>query len=115
MAHHGRGMLTGVAVNQVLKITEPSPLPAPVVTRFGATAGPVGAGVGITGANSCFNDCFVSSSSETTITLDGQEIDPIWVSPIAILLGIPPGATSGPVLITTPGGSVTAGTFIVTP
>ena len=76
----------------------------PVVTGVNPTQGPVGTPVVITG-------CYLGYPG-TTLTLNGQAIQPTSLSTNQITFTVPAGATSGSLVISTPGGTSTR-TFTV--
>ncbi|WP_052571496.1 IPT/TIG domain-containing protein [Geothrix fermentans] len=71
----------------------------PVVTGVNPTQGPVGTPVVITGSYLGY--------PATTLTLNGLGITPATLSPSRITFTVPAGATSGNLVISTPGGSAT--------
>ena len=71
----------------------------PVVTSVNPTQGPVGTPVVITGSYLGYPG--------TTLTLNGLGITPASLSPSQITFTMPAGATSGNLVISTPGGSAT--------
>ena len=81
-------------------------LPAPTISSAGPASGPVGTGIGISGDNLCIDECGVSQSSETQITINGLPLQQVWVNKTVLLSYLPPGATTGPIKVTTPGGTV---------
>ncbi|HJV38253.1 MAG TPA: IPT/TIG domain-containing protein [Geothrix sp.] len=72
---------------------------APTVIGMNPTQGPVGTPVVITGSYLGYPG--------TTLTLSGQAIQPTSLSPAQITFTVPAGATSGNLVISTPGGTVT--------
>jgi len=70
----------------------------PTVSAVNPAQGPVGTPVVITGTYLGYPG--------TTVTLNGQAITPIVQSPSQITFTIPAGATTGSLLVTTPGGTV---------
>ncbi|WP_310391434.1 IPT/TIG domain-containing protein [Hymenobacter sp.] len=81
--------------------------PAPTIASFTPTTGPVGATVTVTGTE---------LTGATAVTLNGAAITGFTVVDAAtITFAVPTGATSGPISVTTPGGTATStGTFTVT-
>ena len=67
--------------------------PAPVVTAVSATTGAIGTQIGISGSN------FGASRGISTVTLNGAPVTINSWSSSAILITIPAGATSGPLLV----------------
>ncbi|WP_257311046.1 IPT/TIG domain-containing protein [Geothrix fuzhouensis] len=76
----------------------------PVVTGVNPTQGPIGTPVVIAGSYLGYPG--------TTLTLNGQTIQPTSLSPSQLTFTVPAGATSGNLVITTPGGTSTQ-TFTV--
>jgi hypothetical protein len=78
----------------------PFTVPAPTVTSFTPTSGPAGTTVVITGTN---------FTGATGITVGGSTITTFTVnSATQITLTIPPNAFTGPIVVTTPGGTGTS-------
>lgn len=71
----------------------------PVVTGMNPTQGPVGTPVVVTGSYLGYPG--------TTLTLSGQAIQPTSLSPAQITFTVPAGATSGSLVINSPGGTAT--------
>ena len=91
--------------NSSTVITTVNP-PAPTITMFTPTSGPVGTSVAIAGNNFTGASAvkFNGTSAPFTVNSDTQ-----------ITASAPSGATSGPISVTTPGGTATSSTtFIVT-
>ena len=74
--------------------------PPPAINSFTPTSGPVGTPVDITGAN---------FTGATSVKFNGTA-DPSFVvnSPTDLTAHVPTGATTGPISVTTPGGTVTS-------
>jgi hypothetical protein len=84
-----------------------TPSPVPTITSFNPTSGPVGASVQVTGTG-LFGASTVTfnTTNATTFTVD---------SSTQITATVPAGATTGPIKVTTPGGTATSATnFTVT-
>jgi hypothetical protein len=83
-------------------------LPAPAtVTDFAPTSGPVGTSVQINGAN---------FGGATSVAFNGANASFSVASATVIQASVPSGATTGPISVTTPGGTASsAGQFTVTP
>lgn len=83
-----------------------SVIPAPSITTFSPASGSAGTGVMITGAN---------FSGATAVTFNGLSAAGFSLnSATQITANAPPGVTTGPLRVTTPGGtSVSAGSFTV--
>ena len=80
--------------------------PAPTISSFNPTSGPVGTLVTINGTN------FTGASA---VTFDFAAASFTVVSPTQITATVPAGATSGHLRVTTPGGTATSsGNFLVT-
>ncbi|GAB3871045.1 hypothetical protein GCM10028824_20390 [Hymenobacter segetis] len=81
--------------------------PAPVIASFSPTSGPVGTTITVTGSN---------LTGTTALTLNGVAVTGFTVvNATTITFAVPTGATSGPIAVTTPGGTATStGTFTVT-
>lgn len=82
--------------------------PPPTVTKFNPSSGKAGTVVTITGAY---------LGSTTSVSFNGTTAPSVSIaSPTTITATVPPAATSGPLTVTTPGGSVTtASSFLVLP
>jgi hypothetical protein len=74
----------------------------PSITSLNPTSGPVGTSVTITGAN------FGATQSASTVTFNGTTASPTAWSATSITVPVPPGATSGNVIVTV-GGLVSNG------
>jgi uncharacterized protein YjbI with pentapeptide repeats len=72
--------------------------PVPTISGFSPTSGPIGAGVTITGANFTGTTAVRFNSTSANFTL---------TSATQITTTVPAGATTGPISIITPGGTVT--------
>ena len=81
--------------------------PAPLIAGFTPGSGPVGTTVTVTGTN---------FTGATGATLNGLAVANFMVmSATSVMFDVPAGATSGPIAVTTPGGTATStGTFTVT-
>lgn len=84
------------------------PLPAPVLTAFSPTSGVVGTPVSLTGT---------ALAGTSRVTFSGVPASAWSVQNDAqVLATVPPGAITGPIALTTAGGTTTTGTaFTVTP
>jgi hypothetical protein len=81
-------------------------IPAPTITSFTPTSGPVGTLVTLTGTN-------FSGASAVAFGGTLASVFPV-ISPTQIVATVPAGALSGPISVTTPGGTATSGaTFTV--
>jgi Ca2+-binding RTX toxin-like protein len=78
----------------------------PTITSFDPTSGPVGTSVTITGTN---------LSGATTVTFNGVGGTITSNTATEIVTTVPADATTGPVSVTTAGGTEMGGTFTVTP
>lgn len=89
----------------------------PTISMFSPSVGTVGTYVYITGNNFCYQQCNTVAPTETTVRVNGVAATSIqWMTSTYILFQIPAGATSGPITVTTPGGTATStGTFTVFP
>ena len=81
--------------------------PAPAITSFTPTSGPVGTTVTVTGTD---------FTGATGATLNGVAVTNFMVmGATSVMFDVPTGATSGPIAVTTPGGTATSSTsFTVT-
>jgi photosystem II stability/assembly factor-like uncharacterized protein len=84
------------------------PLPVPTVTGFSPASGPVGTVVTVTGAG------FWKGA---TVAFNGTPAPGVVVASVTqITTAVPAGATSGPIVVTTPGGTgASTASFTVTP
>lgn len=85
--------------------TVTSPTPAPTVSGISPTSGPAGTSVTISGSG---------FSGATGVTFNGVPASFTVASPSSITTTVPAGATTGPMVVTGPAGSASAGTFTVT-
>jgi hypothetical protein len=84
----------------------PPPPPSPTITSFTPASGPVGTSVTISGTN------FTGASA---VAFNGSAASFTVTSATAIQATVPAGATTGPLSVTTPGGTATSATsFTVT-
>jgi hypothetical protein len=84
-----------------------TPVPAPTISSFTPTFGPVGRSVTITGTN--FSGT-VGGASFTTSSVKFNNVTATFVvnSPTQITATVPAGATTGKITVTTPGGTATS-------
>lgn len=94
---------SGGSVNAGTFTVSTTPIPAPTVSSFSPSSGAVGAAVTITGTN--LSGATVRFNN-TTATLTSS-------TATQIVTTVPTGATTGSLVVSTSGGSVTAGTFTV--
>jgi len=81
-------------------------VPAPTITSFTPTSGPVGTTVTISGTN---------FSRATAVTFNAVSAGFVVDSATSMRAQVPSGATSGPIRVTTPGGTATSASgFVVT-
>ncbi len=87
-------------------VTTAPPAPAPTIGGFTPTSGPIGKAVAITGTN---------LTGTTSVTFNGKIASFSLVDGQHVTATVPPGAKSGPIRVTTPGGTATsAQSFFVT-
>jgi hypothetical protein len=79
--------------------------PAPSISSFSPTSGPAGTSVTITGS---------ALTGATSVTFNGTAASYTVNSDTQITATVPSGATSGPIAVTTPGGTVDTGASIFT-
>ena len=79
--------------------------PAPTITSFTPTSGPVGTQVTITGTN-------LTGATAVTVNGTAATLGANTATSLAFTVGM--GSTTGAVSVTTPGGTATGGTFTVT-
>ena len=81
--------------------------PTPTVTSFAPASGPVGTTVTVTGTN---------FTNATGATLNGTAVSNFMVmSATSVMFNVPTGATTGAIVVTTPGGTATSATnFTIT-
>src|ERR1043166_98522 len=84
------------------------PPPAPAITSVSPSSGSVGTIVTIAGNN------FGASQGTSTVTFNGTAAAASVWSATSLMVGVPTGATSGPVVVTVGGQVSNAVTFIVT-
>jgi hypothetical protein len=82
---------------------------APLITNIAPLQGPVGAVVTITGAN------FGATKSTSTVKFNGTTATPTSWSATSIVVPVPTGATTGPLVVTVGGLSSNGITFTVLP
>lgn len=80
-------------------------VPAPTVTGLNPTSGPVGTSVAVTGTNLTGATALTFNGTASTFTVN---------SPTSLTATVPNGASTGPVSVTTPGGTGVGPTFTVT-
>ena len=81
--------------------------PTPTITSFAPASGPVGATVTVTGTN------FTGATGATLNGVAGTNF--MVMSATSVMFNVPNGATTGPIVVTTPGGTATSATnFTVT-
>jgi len=92
------------SVDQTL--TEAAIQPAPAITKFSPSSGPVGTVVTITGTH---------LSGATQVTVNGKSATITSDASTKIKVTVPSGATTGKIKVITPGGTATSATnFTVT-
>jgi|GEM_PF-6630013 len=90
-----------IAVAEVIKVSDaPTLITAPKIIAFNPTSGPVGTIVTITGSN----------FTGTTVKFNGVNAIFTVDSPTQITATVPSGATTGPISVTTPGGTAVSAT-----
>jgi hypothetical protein len=101
------GPLTSTAsVTITVLPTGPPGSRPPALSGFSPTAGPVGTTVTLVGAD---------LDTTTQLTFAGRVAAFTVASPSQVIATVPAGATSGPIMVTTPGGTATSqGSFTVT-
>ncbi len=82
---------------------------APTITTLTPGSGVVGAAVTITGTN------FGATQGTSTVTFNGTTATPTSWSATSIVVPVPPGATTGPVVVTVAGTASNGASFTVTP
>ena len=92
-------------INTVTSAANFTVVPAPTITSFTPTFGPVGTRVKITGTN--FSG---TGFTTTSVTFNGVTATKTVDSAIQITATVPSTATTGPIKVTTPGGSATSTT-----
>ncbi len=80
-------------------------VPAPTLTSLNPTSGPAGTSVAVTGTNLAGATALTFNGTASTFTVN---------SPTSITATVPNGATTGPVSVTTAGGTAVGPTFTVT-
>ena len=92
------------------KTPDPQPQPAavPGITGISPATAPVGSTITITGTN------LGTTTAGTTVTIGGVAATVVSVTPTQIVVTVPPGATAGPVVVTT-GGQTAQSTAAFTP
>src|SRR5207247_977091 len=89
------------------EMTSPPPPTPPTITDFAPTSAPVGSIVQINGTD---------LDGASSVTFNGTNASFSVTSATAIQATVPSGATSGPIGVTTPGGTANStGNFLVTP
>lgn len=103
--------LTNVSLNHSITIVEGETLqPQPVIiTGMTPVSGLAGTRGNIVGSNFCENNCalHISNYPDITLSFNGEPVIDAWVLKEYVLFVVPQGATSGPVVLTTPAGSAT--------
>ncbi len=92
--------------------------PPPQITSFTPESGiAVGGEATIIGEYFCQNNCGlqISSYPDISMSINETEITMASVNPTEIIFTVPEGATTGPITLTTPGGTTTSEDFIVFP
>ncbi|HHL31813.1 MAG TPA: hypothetical protein ENJ41_04445, partial [Oceanospirillales bacterium] len=82
----------------------------PIIEAISPSSGPVGTTGSLSGSNFCYENCglHISNYPNISVTFNGTPVTDAWILPTVILFYVPEGATSGPVVLTTPAGSATA-------
>jgi len=93
---------------------------APMIESFAPLEGPIGTLGSIIGSGFCTDNCGqpITNYSDMSVSFNGAEmIDGYVVSPTLILFQLPEEATTGPITVTTPEGSISSNpnVFSVTP
>jgi YD repeat-containing protein len=83
--------------------------PPPSITSLSPPSGPVGSPVTITGTN------FGATQGSSTVTFNGTTATPTSWSPTSIAVSVPPGATTGNVVVQASGVNSNGVNFAVTP
>ena len=97
----------GVTSPTAEKVVTLTALSAPTITGFSPSIASAGIIVTIEGSN------FSSEYTENIISFNGTEGTVILFSPTEIRVAVPEGATTGPVYVTTPGGTVLSDSDLV--
>jgi len=103
------GILNG---NYDSQLTVPSPVPPPAISALAPTSGPVGTPVSIFGTN--FGASQTSSQGSNLVTFNGVAAAPTSWASDRITATVPPGASSGPVVVRVQGLASNGAAFTVT-